>query len=64
MGLSTGAMIATLVVGGIAAILIGKKLASGNSNPDVRDESINNEYNISGGRSRRNRQHKNKSRRR
>jgi hypothetical protein len=67
MGLPTEAIIGICVIGGLAAVVIGKTL-SANSNkptePVERDQTINNEHNISGGRSRRNRQRKNKSRRR
>ncbi len=62
MKLSEGAMIGILAVG-IAALVLGKTLASGRK-PVEKDESINDDHNISGGRSRRNRQVKNKSRRR
>jgi len=49
----------------VAAVVLGKTLSAGRSNTDERDETINNPDNIShGGRSRRNRQRKNKSRRR
>jgi hypothetical protein len=67
MGLPAEAIVGIVVGGLVLALGIGKYMANGNSQnsqPVVRDESINNEYNISGGRSRRNRQRKNKSRRR
>jgi len=67
MGLSTRAIIG-ISLAALAAVVIGKKILSGNSEPIQpveKDESINNEHNISyGGRSRRNRKRNNKSRRR
>jgi hypothetical protein len=65
MGLPVEAIVG-IVAAGVLSLFLVKKFASGNtsSQPVVRDESINNEYNISGGRSRRNRNGKNKSRRR
>ena len=59
MGLPVEAIVGILV-GGIAVLVFGRKIV-GNSQPVERDETVNNEYNVSyGGRSRRNR----KSRRR
>jgi hypothetical protein len=66
MGLPVGAIIAIIAVLGIGAVVAGKTMsAKANSASDARDDSVNNEHNISyGGRTRRNRQGKNKSRRR
>ena len=63
MGLPVGEVVG-LLLAGVVLLAVGKKLTSGNSEPVERDETINNEHNISGGRSRRNRQRKNQSRRR
>jgi len=64
MGLPVGEVVGILLAGVVVVVALGKKLTSGNSKSVERDETINNPYNISGGRSRKNRQRKNKSRRR
>jgi hypothetical protein len=64
MGLPVGEVVG-LLLAGVVLLAVGKKLTSGNSEPVERDETVNNPDNISyGGRSRRNRQRKNQSRRR